>query len=209
MAAPGVRADVASVALVPPSLVLASASPRRVELLAALGIIPVVRPADVDESPLDGEGPWRLAERLARAKASAVAAPGELVVGADTVVVVDGDALGKPADDEDLERMLRLLSGRQHEVVTAVAVVLDDRVVSAVESTLVRFRPLDDADVRWYRATGEGRDKAGGYGIQGAASVFVEGITGSYATVVGLPVVALDRLCRSLGWPLQAYAPVG
>lgn len=187
-------------------MVLASASPRRLELLAALGITPVLRPADVDETPGPQEHAAALAERLARSKAFAVAAPGELVVGADTVVVARGEVLGKPVDDDDVLRMLRLLSGTQHVVVTGVAVVMDHRVLSAVETTEVRFRRLDDDDIDWYRATGEWSDKAGGYGVQGAASVFVSGITGSYANVVGLPVSALDVLCRRVGWPLRTFS---
>jgi septum formation protein len=190
----------------PPHLVLASASPRRFELLAVLGVVPEVRPAQVDESPSAGELAGELTVRLAVAKATAVAAPGELVVGADTEVVVDGAVLGKPADPGDGARMLGRLSGRRHEVVSGVAVVLDGRVVTAVERTGVRFRTLDEADLAWYAATGEGADKAGGYGIQGAASLFVAGIEGSYPNVVGLPVAAVDDLCRQLGWPLRTWS---
>ena len=190
----------------PPPLVLASASPRRLELLGALGITPVVRPADIDETPGRQEPAAALVERLARSKALAVAAPGELVVGADTVVVAGGEVLGKPVDGDDVARMLRLLSGARHDVVTGVAVVLDDRALTAVEITEVRFRELDDGDIEWYRSMAQWSDKAGGYGIQGAASVFVSGITGSYANVVGLPVAALDALCRRMGWPLQTFS---
>ena len=190
----------------PPRLVLASASPRRLELLAALGVVPEVRPAHVDETPEPGEAPDALTIRLASTKVAAVARPGELVIGADTEVVVDGAVLGKPVDPADGARMLRLLSGRRHDVVTGVAVEADGRVVTALASTEVRFRPLDEADVAWYAATREGADKAGGYGIQGAASLFVESIVGSYANVVGLPVTTVDDLCGQLGWPLRTWS---
>ena len=193
----------------PPRLVLASASPRRLDLLAAVGVVPEVRPAHVDESPGTGESGTALTERLALAKATAVAASGELVIGADTEVVVDGDVLGKPADPADGARMLARLSGRRHDVVSGVAVVLDGRSASAVVVTGVLFRCLDHADIDWYAGTGEGADKAGGYGIQGAASLFVEAIEGSYANVVGLPVAAVDALCRQLGWPLRTWSTPG
>lgn len=192
-----------------PPFVLASSSPRRVELLAAVGVQVVVRPPHVDETAAPGEAGAGLALRLARAKAAAVAGPDELVLGADTVVVVDGVELGKPHDDDDVEAMLRRLSGRRHDVVTGVAVLLEGREASAVVTTEVRFRDLTDEDLAWYRATGEGRDKAGGYGIQGAASVFVTSVAGSYANVVGLPVAAVDELCASLGWPLRAFTAAG
>jgi septum formation protein len=194
---------------VTPRLVLASSSPRRLDLLAALGLRPEVRPAHVDETPGAGESGAGLAARLARAKVDAVAGPGELVVGADTVVVVDGEQLGKPVDAADGDRMLRRLAGREHEVLTGLAVRFDGRTSTTVVGTRVRFRPLDDADIAWYRATGEGRDKAGGYGIQGAAAVFVVSIEGSYPNVVGLPLAELDEQCRAMGWPLRELVDAG
>lgn len=195
--------------MVTPRLVLASASPRRVELLAAVGVSPQVRPAAVDENPLAGELPAALASRLAAAKARAVARPGELVLGADTVVVAGGRALGKPADPDDGAAMLRLLSARPHDVITGVAVVLDGQLVHETSTTRVWFRELQRDEIDWYVSTGEGADKAGGYGIQGRASLFVTRIEGSYPNVVGLPVVTVDELCRRLGWPLRAFTATG
>jgi septum formation protein len=193
---------------VPPrGLVLASASPRRAELLALLGVTFEVQVADVDETPRPGEPAADLVERLAREKALAVAqnsAEGAVdVVGADTVVVLDGDVLGKPADPADAVTMLRRLQGRDHEVVTGVAVVRSrpaslevpgpssSDVVSFVETTEVRFAPMSDDEVEAYVATGEPLDKAGAYGIQGLGGRFVERIVGSYHNVVGLPLAQL------------------
>jgi septum formation protein len=178
-----------------PPIVLASASPRRASLLAAAGFTFVVRPAEVDESPLGGESPADYVARVARDKARA-SGPGtdEVVLAADTVVVVDGMILGKPADDHDAARMLRLLSGRVHEVLTGIAIRAGDRETSAVESTAVTFVPLADEAIRWYVASGEPRDKAGAYAVQGLASRFVSRIDGSYSNVVGLPVAGTCRL---------------
>jgi septum formation protein len=187
-------------------LVLASASPRRVELLAAIGVAPEVRPAHLDETRRLDEAGTALVARLSEAKARAVARPGELVIGADTVVLVGDDVLGKPAPGSEAGVMLRRLAGRRHEVVTGISVVRDGRATSAVCRTTVQFRTIDAEDVAWYVATGEGADKAGGYGIQGAASVFVERIEGSYPNVVGLPVATVDELCRQHGWPLRTWA---
>lgn len=188
-----------------PRLVLASASPRRLELLAVLGVVPEVRPAGIDETPAPAEEAADLTVRLATAKARSVAGTGEVVIGADTEVVVDGEVLGKPIDEADGARMLRRLSGRSHQVVSGVAVLHEERCLTAAVATTVRFRRLDDDDIAWYSRTGEGADKAGGYGIQGAASVLVDGIDGSYPNVVGLPVATVDELCRRLGWPLRAW----
>jgi septum formation protein len=179
-------------------LVLASASPRRAEILSGLGIPFVVRPADVDEGFLPGEAPVAAAERLAVEKARAVAASGEsgFVVGADTVVVVDGRSLGKPASESEVRAMMRALSGRAHQVVTGVAVVRerDGRVFSGFETTEVRFRALTAAEIEVLASSDEARDKAGGYAIQGLAALAVEGITGDYFNVVGLPLGCLRRL---------------
>lgn len=177
-------------------LILASRSPRRAELLAAAGFAFDVLAVDVDETPRAGESPRDYVERLAVEKAQAVAAlrPGEVVVGADTTVVVDGRILEKPRDAADAAAMLRALSGRAHEVLTGVAVVASGRIRTGVESTLVWFDPLSDADIAHYVASGEPMDKAGAYGIQGWASRFIPRIEGSYANVVGLPVQLVARL---------------
>ena len=182
-------------------LVLASASPRRADLLASAGYAFDVRPADVDESMLDGESPGTYVRRLAVTKAEAAADPShpdEVVLGADTTVVVDGQVLGKPRDDEDAAVMLRQLSARTHEVLTGVALRHGGRTVSDVACTVVQFAQLTEEDLAWYVRSGEPRDKAGAYGIQGLASRFVERIDGSYPNVVGLPVATVDRLFREL-----------
>jgi septum formation protein len=165
-----------------------------------------VRPADLDESQRPGEAPVALVERLAREKAAAVARSGELVVAADTIVVLDGEVLGKPADDADAARMLTSLSGRPHEVFTGVAVLdgTSGRVASGVERTVVDFAVMTAADVAWYVASGEPRDKAGAYGIQGRGSLFVDAVHGNYGAVVGLPMPLLHRLAASLGHDLLA-----
>ena len=182
-------------------VILASQSPRRRELLALVGIAHEVMPADIDESVHPGEAPVPHAERLARTKAHVIAArePGALVVAADTIVVVDGDILGKPADVADAERMLARLAGRTHEVYTAVAVALGDRTESAVARVPVRFRALDAETIRRYVATGEPMDKAGAYGIQGYGATIVEHIEGDYFAVMGLPLGTVVALAARLG----------
>ena len=182
-----------------PLLVLASGSPRRRELLAQLGVPFVVRVADVDESPRPGERATDLVRRLAAAKAQAVlaAAPEDdvVVLGADTIVVVAGFVLGKPVDADDATRMLGLLSGRTHTVLTGVAVARrPGGAVEEVEATEVTFRDLTDADVAAYVATGEPLDKAGAYGIQGAAEAFVVEIVGNKDNVIGLGLATTTRL---------------
>ena len=182
-------------------LVLASRSPRRVELLARAGYRFEVAPADVDERRRAGETPARLVRRLARTKAAAAAArhPGAVVLGADTVVVVDGDVLGKPNGDADAAGMLRRLSGRAHHVLTGVVLHAPRRRCARVASTRVVFRALSEDDVAWHAAGGESADKAGGYAIQGRAARFVSRIEGSYTNVVGLPVELLGGLLDDLG----------
>ena len=183
-------------------LVLASRSPRRAELLTRAGYRFEVVPADVDERRRDGEAPAELVRRLARKKAAAVAArhPGAVVLGADTVVVVDDDfVLGKPRGDVDAARMLRRLSGRAHEVLTGVELRAPHGHRAGVQSTRVFFRTLSPEEIAWYVTSGEPADKAGGYAIQGRASRFVTRIEGSYANVVGLPVELVDRLLGELG----------
>jgi septum formation protein len=182
-------------------LLLASASPRRRELLEQAGIPCDVAPVDVEERRMPGESPREYAERLAREKAATGANrhPARVVLGADTIVVVDGDVLEKPIDDADAARMLRRLANREHEVLTGIAIAHGDMVASDVVTTRVWFAPLTDADVQWYVATGEPAGKAGAYAIQGRASRFVTRIDGSYANVVGLPVAAVIELLTRTG----------
>lgn len=181
-----------------PSVVLASASPRRLELLRRLGIEPTVRPADVDETPRPNEAPRALAERLARGKVAVEADDDALVVAADTVVAVGTASLGKPGDREDARTMLELLSGREHEVVTGVAVRRAGRVLADVATTRVRFRALRPSEIDWYLATDEPWDKAGGYGLQGAGAALVATIEGSHTNVIGMPLELLVALARGL-----------
>ncbi len=185
----------------PVRVILASQSPRRRELLGQIGIAHEVRPADIDESYLPHEHPPAHAERLAREKAQRLAAehPDAVVIGADTIVVIDDEVLGKPSDAGDAERMLRQLSGRTHWVYTAVAVARGGHVASGVEAVEVTFRPLGEAQVRDYVATGEPMDKAGAYGIQGFGAILVERIHGDYYAVMGLALGRLVGLLREVG----------
>ena len=188
-------------------LILASASPRRAELLSAAGIPFEVRPAHIDEALRAGEDARTYASRVAVDKARAIAgqANGRSVLAADTVVVIDGLVLGKPVDSDDAKRMLRLLSGRSHEVITAVALMSprrgqsDGAIDARIESTVVEFAPLDTAEIDWYVATGEPADKAGSYAVQGLASRFVTRIEGSYSNVVGLPMALVYAMCKQAG----------
>ncbi len=182
-------------------LVLASSSPRRAELLQAAGLPFVVRAAAIDETRHAGEAPDAYVRRLALAKARAVAAaPHELVLGADTVVVAGAACLGKPADAAEATAMLRQLAGRSHEVLTGVALVRAGEPVAVdVAVTRVTFAGLTEAEVAWYVATSEPYDKAGGYAVQGLASRFVTAIDGAYANVVGLPVELVCRLIAGAG----------
>jgi septum formation protein len=183
----------------PLPVILASASPRRRELLAQVGIAHTVHPADIDETPHPDEMPRAHADRLARAKAAAVSRPDSLTIGSDTIVVVDGAILGKPVDAADARRMLRLLSGRTHVVMTGVAVAWQGRIAADVEEVRVTFAALDDALIDGYIATGEPMDKAGAYGIQGYGATLVTRIEGDYFAVMGLALGLLVRLIRSLG----------
>ncbi|HET9783818.1 MAG TPA: Maf family protein [Terriglobales bacterium] len=180
-------------------IVLASASPRRRELLIAAGFVVEVRPADVDETPLLGEVPAAYVARLARAKTFAVSAqPEEVVLGADTTVVVDDDILAKPADDAEAAAMLRRLSSRSHRVLTGVCLRRGAHQAEEVEATEVWFDPLSESDIAAYVASGEPRDKAGAYAIQGRAARFIPRIAGSYSNVVGLPIATVWRCWRQL-----------
>jgi len=182
-------------------VVLASASPRRRELLNLIGIEHEVRPANIDETMRPRETPRRHVERLAREKASAIAKrdPDLITIGADTIVVINRKVLGKPRDTDDAARMLGLLSGREHMVTTAVAVARGKKLRSAVEEVRVRFRRLRDDEIEAYIATGEPMDKAGAYGIQGYGATIVERIEGDYFSVMGLPIVRLIGLLRDVG----------
>jgi septum formation protein len=181
-------------------IILASSSPRRRELLKQAGILYSVEPADANESPLPGETPREHVKRLALLKARTIAARHKkgLVLGADTVVVVDGDILGKPASKAEAKRMLTLISGRAHDVLTGIAIVEapTGRAVSAVEKTKVFVKPLSEDEIDEYIATGEPMDKAGAYGIQGRFSVYVTGVRGCFFNVVGLPLPRLFELIK-------------
>lgn len=185
-----------------PRLVLASQSPRRRELLVQIGIPLEVRPAHADESILPGETPHRYVLRVAREKARAVA--GEIVLGADTAVVLGAEVLGKPRDGEDAGRMLRALSGTVHEVLTGVCVRRSEPALEldVVVATKVRFARLSPGEIDWYIATGEPLDKAGAYAIQGSGGAFVLSVEGSVSNVVGLPLAETADLLRRAGFPL-------
>jgi len=182
-------------------VILASGSPRRRDLLDLIGVAHEVRAADVDESYAPGEQPEAHAERLARAKAEAAAAGSResLVISADTIVVIDGKVLGKPRDADDAARMLRMLSGRRHVVMTAVAVTYQGTTVSNIERVSVTFRELGEDEIARYIATGEPMDKAGAYGIQGYGATIVRRIEGDYFAVMGLSLVRLVELLVQVG----------
>ncbi len=182
-------------------VILASQSPRRRELLALVGIVHEVQPADIDETPWPGEEPVPHTERLARDKARVIAAraPDALVIAADTIVVIDGAILGKPADEVEARAMLRQLSGRTHEVCTAMAVAIGEQVETEVVRVTVRFRALDDDTIARYVQTGEPMDKAGAYGIQGYGATIVEYIEGDYFAVMGLSLVTIVTLAERMG----------
>ena len=182
-------------------VILASQSPRRRELLTLVGIPHDVQPADIDETPWPDEAPIPHTERLATAKAQVIGSrnPEALVIAADTIVVIDGAILGKPTDAADARAMLRRLSGRTHEVCTAMAVAIGDHVRAEVVTVQVRFRALDDDTIARYVETGEPMDKAGAYGIQGYGATIVEHIDGDYFAVMGLSLVTVVRLAEQMG----------
>lgn len=183
-----------------PGLVLASTSPRRREILASLGLDFTVVHVDVDETQIDGESPGDMAVRLAVAKAEAADHSADSVsLGADTVVVIDDHALGKPKDEEDCLAMLEMLSGRVHQVMTGVALRGPDGARTALSVTDVYFREISRDEARAYWQSGEPRDKAGAYAVQGLGGVFVERIDGSYSGVVGLPVFETAALLAHVG----------
>lgn len=185
-------------------MVLASASPRRRDLLAQLGITPAaIRAADIDETPLTSERPREYCRRITLAKLAAIASgPGEIVLAADTTVACGRRILRKPADEDEAAAFLRLLSGRRHDVFTTIA-VRDDRTTRSRDVvTKVRFKPLSNAEIAFYLATGDWRGKAGGYAIQGPAAAFVPWISGSYSAVVGLPLAQTATLLQAAGLPI-------
>ena len=182
-------------------LILASSSPRRAEILNAVGWPFEAITAGIDETQRADEAPHDYVRRLAREKAEAVAAKLEagLVLGADTTVVVEGHLLGQPVDDEDTRRMLRLLSGKWHDVLTGVALIrIGSETRVEHETTRVRFAEMSDEEIDWYVASGEPKGKAGAYGIQGKASLFISGIEGDYFNIVGLPIHLVFRLLKSM-----------
>ncbi|MCA8864997.1 MULTISPECIES: Maf family protein [unclassified Halomonas] len=186
-----------------PVLCLASASPRRRDLLASIGVPVTVYPCDIDETPLVGETPHAYVQRLAVAKAEAAAPLTDLpTLGSDTAVVVDGRILGKPADFDEGAEMLRLLSGRTHEVLTAVAVSGPARMLTCCVATQVTMREISADEIVAYWRTGEPADKAGGYAIQGLAAIFVKQIQGSHSAVVGLPLFETTHLLCRQGVPI-------
>jgi septum formation protein len=188
------------------TLILASSSPRRRELLQTLGLTFSVITSEVDETTSPELTPAEVVEQLALRKAGAVAekVSGGVVLGADTIVVLDGHILGKPADEPDAYRMLSALQGREHTVYSGVALIdaASGRSESAYNATRVRIRAMTDREIRAYIATGEPMDKAGSYAIQGIGSIFVEGIVGDYFTVVGLPLNVTARMLARFGLPL-------
>jgi len=192
----------------PPKLVLASGSPRRRQLLETLGLAFEVVAPDVDELRFPDEEPHDYVERVARAKAAAVAAPGILAVGADTTVVVEGMILGKPGHPEEAKNMLRRLSGKTHEVLTAVALAwMSDslEVSSEVSSSLVKFLIMTEEEIDEYVQGGEPMDKAGAYALNGEAAIYIESIQGSPTSVIGLPLHTLARLFRRAGFDLLSF----
>ncbi len=182
-----------------PPLILGSASPRRLDLLAQIGIVPdSIRPADIDETPLRNERPRDYVRRMAAEKVAAIkAAPHEIVLTADTVVTAGRRILGKPADIDEARAFLRLLSGRRHRVMTAICLRRHGRDWQRLVETIVRMRPLSDAEIASYLAGDEWQGKAGGYGIQGQAGAFVDWISGSFSAVVGLPLSETATLIRA------------
>jgi septum formation protein len=190
-----------------PKLILASGSPRRRELLTGLGLTFSVRPVDLDETPLEGEDPSAYVTRLAAAKARARSGPDELTLAADTIVVLDDELLGKPGDPAEAREMLGRLAGREHQVLTGVAVYESkgERLVSGVESSRVTIAALSDEEIAWYVATGEPLDKAGSYAIQDLGALFVERVEGNYTNVVGLPLPLTYSLFGQLGFNFLSF----
>lgn len=186
-------------------LILGSGSPRRLELLAQLGIAPdAVRPPEIDETPQEGEPPRSYCRRIARAKAAAlILDPTEIGLTADTTVALGRRILGKPAGEDEAGAFLRALSGRRHRVITAIAVRRAEQVWERDVVTAVRMKRLSDAEIAGYLATGDWQGKAGGYAIQGPAGAFIPWIQGSFSAVMGLPVAETAQLLRAAGYPVM------
>lgn len=184
------------------TLILASQSPRRLELLQQIGLRPKVHPADIDETPMNDETPEDYVNRLARQKAEAVAQhySDSLVIGSDTSVVIDDQILGKPESRDHFFTMFKRLSGTKHQVMTAVAVSDGQQTRSEVVITQVSFYPINDREIERYWLSGEPQDKAGGYGIQGLGALFVKEIQGSYSAVVGLPIAETGKILEKFGF---------
>lgn len=184
------------------SVILASSSPRRRELMKRMGLEITVRTAPTDETMRPDGDPYDEVAAVSRRKAEAarpLCADGDIIVAADTIVVLDGLIMGKPKDEEDAASMLRRLSGRTHQVMTGVTVRCGDRSETKTVVTAVRFRALEEREIRDYVATGEPLDKAGAYGVQGLAAIFIEGLDGDFYNVVGLPVCTLAQMLRGYG----------
>ena len=181
------------------NLILASASPRRKELLSLFGVPFTIRAADIDETMDPAAAPFDEVSRVSRLKALATRRErGDVVIAADTIVVCEGNVLGKPADEADAKAMLRLLSGRDHQVMTGVTVLRDEQAVTFTEVTHLHFRALSEKEIARYVASGEPMDKAGAYGIQGGAALFCTGMTGDYYNVMGLPVCRLGQVLKDI-----------
>ncbi len=189
--------------------ILGSGSPRRLELLAQIGVVPdAVRAPDIDETPLKAELPRPYCARMAREKVAAVdAAPDDIVLCADTTVALGRRILGKPADAAEAEAFLRLMSGRRHKVITAVAVTRAGKLWQRDVQSVVRMKSLSDEEIKSYLASGDWQGKAGGYGIQGAASAFIPWISGSFTGIVGLPLAETANLLTAAGYPLYGERP--
>ena len=185
------------------NLILASQSPRRRELLGLTGLDFIIRAADIDETMDSGRAPFDEVARVSRLKALAVERErDDVVIAADTIVVCGGEVLGKPRNEADAFRILSLLSGRHHEVMTGMTVVCGDKAITHTEVTKIHFRELHPEEIRAYIASGEPMDKAGAYGIQGGAALFADEMVGDYYNVMGLPVCRLAVILRSLGLPI-------
>lgn len=191
------------------AFILGSGSPRRLDLLAQLGLTPdAVRPPEIDETPASGELPRPYCVRMARAKVRAVdAGPDDIVLAADTTVALGRRILGKPADAAEAARFLFALSGRRHQVISAVAVRRGARILQRVSLSQVKVKRLSDPEVNAYLASGDWRGKAGGYAIQGPAGAFITWIGGSFSGIVGLPLAETANLLRTAGLPVMGFAP--
>ncbi len=186
-------------------IILASKSPRRRQLLSMMGLDFTVRTADIDETMDSAQTPAHETAAVCRRKAEKIAqdtAPGDVVIAADTIVVIGGKILGKPQDEEDAARMLRLLSGHTHTVYTGLCVICGAQAQTQVVASEVTFRPLSSEEIRAYIKTGEPMDKAGAYGIQGYGAMFVSHLEGDYFSVMGLPVCTLSGMLRAAGVPV-------